>query len=112
MRVRKREEKRQGETSEENEDKQEEVQELSEEEFKAKMKRLKRRKAPAENGIENKCWLYAPTEIKEGLKNLLKDIWRRVTRGMENWNNQSDTQKRRQKGSEELQRHHVIKHSI
>lgn len=66
----------QKETDEDSLEDQEKEQELSEEKFKAQMKKLKKRKAKGEDGIENEAWLYAPTEIKKDLKNLLKDIWR------------------------------------
>lgn len=40
------------------------------------MRKLKRRKAPGENGIENEAWELMPKEIGEVLYKLVKKIWK------------------------------------
>lgn len=48
------------------------------------LKKLKRRKAPGENGIENEVWRLMPKEIEQILWKLIDKIWKE--RGVLEWN--------------------------
>ncbi|XP_070162472.1 golgin subfamily A member 6-like protein 22 [Polyergus mexicanus] len=62
-----------------------EVEEITKEELMKQLKRLKRGKAPGENGIENEAWRLMPKEIREVFLKLLNKIWKEG-RMPEEWN--------------------------
>lgn len=77
------EEERRGKEGERKKRKTEE--EITREELIQQLRKLKRRKAPGENGIENETWRLMPKEIEEVLYRLIKKIWK--DRGIpEEWN--------------------------
>lgn len=57
-----------------------------------KTKKLKRRKAPEEDSIENEAWRYMSTEIGEALWKLVNNIWKKgeVPEDLEQRYNQSN----------------------
>ncbi|KAM0724673.1 LINE-1 reverse transcriptase-like protein [Formica fusca] len=62
-----------------------ELEEITKEELMKQLKRLKREKAPGENGIENEAWGLMPKEIGEVFLKLLNKIWKE-RRIPEEWN--------------------------
>jgi len=55
----------------------EDMQEITREDLIRQLKRLKRGKAPGEDGIVNEAWRYMAKEIGEGLWKLINNIWKK-----------------------------------
>lgn len=54
----------------------EEIEDITKEELIETLKKLKRAKAPGEDGIENKAWRFMPKEIGEEFWKLINRVWK------------------------------------
>ncbi|XP_076248106.1 uncharacterized protein LOC143187781 [Calliopsis andreniformis] len=63
---------------EEGEDTQEEeeIEDITKEDLIKQLRKLKKAKAPGEDGIENEAWIYMPKEIGEEVWKIINKIWR------------------------------------
>lgn len=59
-----------------NEKEEEEEDSIGKEELVRQLTKLKKGKAPSENGIENEAWRLMPTEIGEAFMEMINKIWR------------------------------------